>query len=314
MGRHSRPESFLPTALLVVALVLTVGVAVTYAVWRFSEPRGVDQAVAFQKASGPATSSSTFASQVDSSAPATADVTVTVGLTAETTAPPTSTVLPVAIAAPELPAFSAKRYLGTPVRVVPNRKKEIALTFDDGPGPETEKVLEILREHDIHATFFVVGRRARGHKQDVRDMAAQGHEVANHTWNHPEPGAISDAALAKQFDRSTKLITELTGRPPRFARTRGGKYSSATLDNLTGRGLILVLWNIHSNDVEPSPSPEQIVRNATSGAGAGSIILMHETNPNTVEALPEILDALKRKGLHPVTLSQLLADDERGND
>jgi hypothetical protein len=73
--------------------------------------------------------------------------------------------------------------------------------------------------------------------------------------------------------------------------------------------LILALWSIHSNDVEPSPSPEQIVRNATSGAVPGSIILLHETNPNTILALPAILRTLERKGLHPVTLSQLLSDD-----
>jgi peptidoglycan/xylan/chitin deacetylase (PgdA/CDA1 family) len=325
MGRHSRPESFLPTVLVAVALVLSVGVAVSFAVWRSSAPKGVERAVALQKASPPASSSSTAALQAHISVAWTAGSTLGVAAetatrtriasAAETTAqPPTSAVQPVAAAAPALPVFSAKRYLGTPVRVAPNRKREIALTFDDGPGPETERVLDILREHKIHATFFVVGRRARGHKQEVRDMAAQGHEVGNHTWNHPEPGSITDAALAKQFDRNQKLITGLTGQPPRFARTRGGKYSAKTLENLTSRGLILALWNIHSNDVEPSPSPEQIVRNATGGAEPGSIILMHETNPNTVEALPAILDALERKGLHPVTLSQLLADDERGSD
>ena len=228
--------------------------------------------------------------------------------------PATGSAQLAAPAPPPLPAFSAERYLGKPIRVVPNRKREVALTFDDGPGPDTGKVLEILAEHDTHATFFVVGRRARRHSSAVRDMAEQGHEVANHTWSHPEPGEVSESALDKQYERNQKLITKLTGQEPRFARTRGGKFTDTTMENLTSRGLILALWTIHSNDVEPSPSPEQIVRNATGGAESGSIILLHETNPNTILALPAILRALERKGLHPVTLSQLVADDTRGND
>jgi peptidoglycan/xylan/chitin deacetylase (PgdA/CDA1 family) len=210
--------------------------------------------------------------------------------------------------------FSVKRYLGKPLRVVPNRKNEVAITLDDGPGPDSEKVLEILREHEAKVTFFVVGRRVRHHPNAVRAMAAQGHEVANHTWSHPELGALTEDNLAKEFDRNQKYLKQLTGHEPRFARTRGGKFTDATLDNLTERGLILALWNTHSNDVEPSPSADQIVRNATGGVVSGSIILLHETNPNSIEALPAILEALERRGLHPVTLSQLLADDSRVSD
>jgi len=233
----------------------------------------------------------------------------------ETAIEPTATPEPVApepvAATKPLPEFSTKRYLGKPLKTVPNRKHEVALTLDDGPGDDTAKVLEILAEHDVHVTFFVVGRRANTHRQAVRDMAAQGHEVANHTWTHPEPGAVTESDLAKQIDRNQKFIAELTGQTPRFVRPRGGKYTETTMANLKERGLIMALWAIHSNDVEPSPSPEQIVKNATSGATSGSIILMHETNPNTVIALPKVLKELERKGLKPVALCQLLADDSR---
>ena len=214
-------------------------------------------------------------------------------------------------ALPPLPEFELDRYLGKVLRSVPNDKHEVALTFDDGPGKDTQRVLEILREHDVKATFFVVGRRGWKQTDDLRAMVAEGHEIGNHTWSHPEPGEVDEAALDKQFERNQQMITKATGRAPRFARTRGGKYTSETLENLTARGLILLHWSIHSNDVEPSPSPEQIVRNAAGGATPGAIILLHETNPNTVEALPEILATLERKGLTPVTLSQLVADDNR---
>ena len=98
---------------------------------------------------------------------------------------------------------------------MPNGKHEVALTFDDGPGKDTQKVLEILREHDVKATFFVVGRRGWKHDDDLRAMVAEGHEVGNHTWSHPEPGEISESALAKQFERNQKI----SPRPPAARRS-----------------------------------------------------------------------------------------------
>ena len=291
-------------AAVVVVGVLCVGVVVAVARGFSSAPKVVSAPAQV----APAVQTGQAASAEQTRQPA-----------SEATSKPTvpeagSSAQPATPAVSQLPDFSAKRYLGNPLHTVPNSKHEIALTFDDGPGQDTGRVLEILAEHKIHATFFVVGRRASKLKSAVSDMAAQGHEVGNHTWTHPEPGAVSEADLAKQFDRNQKLITDLTGSTPRFARTRGGKFTDATMANLTDRGLILALWNIHSNDVEPSPSPEQIVKNATAGATSGSIILLHETNPNTVVALPAILKELERKGLHPVTLSQLLADGSRASN
>ena len=290
-------------AVVVIAVVLSVGTVMAVTRRLTSTPRAAAHAPR--------------AAALPAPEPQAASTVPSVAVSAEPTPPPAAAPFATAVAAaaaPALPDFSAKRYLGKVLHTVPNKKHEVALTFDDGPGDDTGRVLEILGEHKIHATFFVVGRRARTKAQEVRDMAAQGHEVANHTWTHPEPGALSEAALAKEFDRNQTLITYLTGTTPRFARTRGGKFTDATMVNLAKRGLILSLWSIHSNDVEPSPSPEQIVKNATGGATSGSIILLHETNPNTVKALPAILKALERKGLHPVTMSQLLADDVRGRD
>ncbi len=303
-GRHARPRRAETVVLAVVALALCVGVVAGFAIWRASRssdpavadqrPDPTPQAVASPVPVSPAASKRTTAQDSPSNA-------------AQAGAP----VAPTVPTPPPLAEFSAKRYLGKPLKVVPNRKHEVALTLDDGPGEDTEKVLEILREHDAHATFFVVGRRASKHTASIRDMVAQGHEVGNHTWTHPEPGAVSESALAKQFDRTQKLIAGLTGRAPRFARTRGGTFTDTAMANLKSRGIVLAHWSIHSNDVEPSPSVDQIVKNATSGATSGSIILLHETNPNTVLALPAILKELERKGLHPVTLSQLVADDSR---
>ena len=294
-SRRARGLRSATTLFVAAVLVLVVGVVFGTARWFFAgHPRAVATTAGTVAPSAPA-------SQVESLSPA------------PVTVEPTAPVEPAAIAS-SLPDISAERYLGTVLHRVPNEKHEIALTLDDGPSEDTEEVLEILAEHDVHVTFFIVGRRGNTHQQEIRDMAAQGHEVANHTWTHPEPGSISESDLMKQIDRNQKFITELTGRTPPFVRPRGGKFTDTTMENLKERGLILANWSIHSNDVEPSPSPEQIVKNATGGATAGSVILLHETNPNTVIALPKILEELKRKGLRPVTLSELVADDSSEDD
>jgi len=284
--------------LIAVVVVALIAGAAFGAVRLFSATRGVAA-----DSPGPA-DAAPAASQPTSEQPF-------VESTVEATLPPEPEVTEPVGSAAAMPEFSAERYLGKALKTVPNSKHEVALTLDDGPGEDTSKVLEILAEHDVHVTFFVVGRRANTHRQELRDMAAGGHEVANHTWTHPEPGAISESDLARQIDRNQRFIAEITGQTPRFVRPRGGKYTDTFMSNLEERGLILAHWSIHSNDVEPSPSVEQIVKNATGGAASGSVILLHETNPNTVIALPRILKELERKGLRPVTLSQLLADDSR---
>jgi peptidoglycan/xylan/chitin deacetylase (PgdA/CDA1 family) len=326
MGRHSQQRTGRSAAVIAVALVLSAGVLVVAGVgaarWRTTPPslQSASLATADPGTTLPASAEQTAAApslvlaSLAASTTSTSTETTSVSQAQLATNTVASVAATVPAAPPALPNFSAERYLGKPVRFVPNRKNEVAITLDDGPGPDSERVLEILREHEAKATFFVVGRRVRHHPGAVRAMASQGHEVANHTWTHPEPGALTELKLAKEFDRNQKYIKKLTGQEPRFARTRGGKFTGATMDSLTERGLVLALWSIHSNDVAPSPSPAQIVRNATGGVTSGSIILLHETNPNSIEALPAILEALERKGMHPVTLSQLLADDARGTD
>ena len=179
---------------------------------------------------------------------------------------------------------------------------------DDGPSPNTEKVLAILEADKAKATFFFVGRRALGPQQAfARDAVAQGNEVGNHTWSHTRMNRVGPGTLGYQIDRAQSVLASATGTAPLFMRPRSGKIDAKALSAVQSRELILVLWSIHPSDVQPSPSPKVIVRRATSGVGAGSIVLLHETNDNTVVALPGILAELRRRGLRPVTLSQLMA-------
>jgi peptidoglycan-N-acetylglucosamine deacetylase len=207
-----------------------------------------------------------------------------------------------------LPAFNRAPYLGRPVTFVPNDKREVALTFDDGPSKNTHTILRILREHRAHATFFLVGERAQYNNEAVLAAVVQGQEIADHTWSHRALRRIDATTAATQIDRSQAVLAAESGSTPAFVRPRGGKFDEAGRKALAERGIVMALWSVHANDVLDSPPPEVLVDNVVSAAKPGSIILMHETNHNTVVALPKILAELRAKGLHPVTLSQLLAD------
>ncbi|MDR3687722.1 MAG: polysaccharide deacetylase family protein [Coriobacteriia bacterium] len=206
------------------------------------------------------------------------------------------------------PTFDRSKYIGLPVEFVPNDQHEVALTFDDGPSRNSGAILSILETYDAHATFFMVAKRAEIHDDRVLAVVGADDEVANHTWSHSALRNLDATTTALQIDRAQAMLTAEAGTPPLFVRPRGGKFDEAGRMALVDRGLIMVLWSIHANDIEPSPTPDQIVKNATHHIKPGSIILMHETNDNTVLALPKILDELRAKGLRPVTLSQLLAD------
>ena len=207
-----------------------------------------------------------------------------------------------------LPAFDRAKYVGRPVVFVPNDKHEIALTFDDGPSKNTPTILSILAAHEARATFFMVVKRAEINDAAIVSVVAAGDEIANHTWSHRSLRHFDASSTALQVDRSQAILTAETGAPPAFVRPRGGKFDEAGRKALVDRGLIMVLWSSHANDIAPSPTPARIVKNVVDPAKPGSIILMHETNDNTVLALPKILDELRAKGLRPVTLSQLLVD------
>ena len=210
------------------------------------------------------------------------------------------------------PSFDRSRFEGKPVSSVDTKKHEVAITFDDGPSPATPQFLALLAKYKAHATFFVIGYRAWHFPDYVYQMVGQGNEVGSHTWNHVRlEKKLGAANLRMQVNRPVSLLTTETGQAPLFVRPRSGKYDAAGLAAVKRAHLVMVLWSSHANDIEDILPPNQLVTNALEGVHPGSIILMHETNPNTLIALPSVLKELKRRGLKPVTLSRLLADAEK---
>ncbi len=186
----------------------------------------------------------------------------------------------------------------------------VALTFDDGPDATNDpQILRILADHKAVATFFMIGRNVQAHPQLVRQIAAAGHEVGNHTYDHQRlifhTPAEQEAALKK-----TNALLAAAGVPPRWFRPPFGSYDEHTLPIARANGLDTILWTIDSQDYRDPPAAmteERVIRNLTPGA----IVLMHSNHTNTVEALPNILRRAKEKAVRFVTLTEWKTQMER---
>jgi peptidoglycan/xylan/chitin deacetylase (PgdA/CDA1 family) len=184
----------------------------------------------------------------------------------------------------------------------------VALTFDDGPSGRTPAILRVLQHHGAHATFFVVGRTTRGQESVLRHIVKTGNELADHTYSHADLLALRGPGRTRQLDWTKVMIKDATGVEPRFFRPPYGATSPAVNQLARYLGLIPILWTVDSQDWE-RPGTKVIVRRVLAGLHPGAIILMHDGGGNrqqTLRALPAILRAIKRRGLHAVTLSRML--------
>jgi len=189
----------------------------------------------------------------------------------------------------------------------PPRHPWIALTFDDGPHPVmTERLLRVLQDEHVPGTFFVVGKMAERYPLVVQEMARDGNEIANHTYDHYRLPQLNNAAILNELDETRSVIRKLTGRNTYLFRPPGGEYTRRTLRATSRAGYHMILWSVLTNDVQGA-TPRMIYRRIMSKVHDGSIILMHSGMPNTVEALPEVIARLRERGYHFVTVSQLIA-------
>ena len=196
--------------------------------------------------------------------------------------------------------------LGKPIYCAGPHGSEVALTFDDGPGPYTRLVIRKLRKHRTGATFFVVGRNIALDPGATRAERALG-AVGDHTFTHPLLTSLAPAAAEGEIARTRALLARSSDGPVfLFRPPYGGR--NATIDSIArANGLLQILWNVDSAD-SLGADYAQIERNVIAGLKGGSIILMHENHGQTVRALLGIFAALQRRHLRAVSVPQLLTD------
>lgn len=208
-------------------------------------------------------------------------------------------------AARALPAATAQAARFGPVdcRVA----KCIALTFDAGPSENSARLLDILKERQVPATFFLLGKgHIDKHPDLVRRMAAEGHEVASHTWDHKILTRIEPDKIREELQRPNDEIERLIGRRPTLMRPPQGRTDETVHEICRELGLSEVLWTVTAKDYTTTDSA-LIQRRVLAQAGRDGIILLHDIYDGTVPAVPGIIDALKERGYVFVTVPQLLA-------
>jgi peptidoglycan-N-acetylglucosamine deacetylase len=183
----------------------------------------------------------------------------------------------------------------------------IALTFDAGPGKYTAALLDLLRDEEVPATFFLMGRKhIDTYPELVRRIAEEGHELANHTWNHPRLTEISRAEIREELVRTQEAIADLTGITPTLMRPPQGRTDAKVTEVTRELGLAQILWSVTAKDYATDDS-ELIKSRVLDGASKDGIILLHDIYQGTVPAVPGIIEELKADGYTFVTVSQLLA-------
>ena len=188
-------------------------------------------------------------------------------------------------------------------------RRALALTFDDGPSREaTPAIAALLEENGARGTFFVVGDRIAGSEAVLRRLAAAGHELANHTYNHAHTTYLSRDELRQEIVSTSAAIEEL-GASVSFVRPPFGKDRRRFVSLADELGLRVALWSIDSGDSTGYP-PEKIVTTVEEGAQPGSIVLFHDhgkRTTETIQACRHLVPALRDAGFELVTLSDLVA-------
>ncbi|WP_235734449.1 polysaccharide deacetylase family protein [Nocardioides alcanivorans] len=192
------------------------------------------------------------------------------------------------------------------------KKKCIALTFDDGPGLDTQRLLKILERRKAKATFFLVGTMVRARPQAAKQIVRGGHEVGVHTMGHPDLTKLSDKWVTWQLRQTKQLITKTTGVRPTLSRPPYGATDARVLRIHGELGLSEVLWDVDTTDWKIRDAGH-VSRTGIQQARRNSVVLMHDIRPTTVDAVDSMIRGLRQRGFTLVTVSELIGDPEPGH-
>jgi len=172
----------------------------------------------------------------------------------------------------------------------------VYLTFDDGPDPvSTPKILNILEQQNIKATFFLIGEKVDKYPQVVRQITEAGHEIGNHGYSHPDYNYLGDEKILQDIHLAQLAIVNVTGKNPTLLRPPYGRFNKDITSIAKSEYLTIVLWSLDPKDFRKNATQDHIIKAIDSKVSNGSIILLHETSDVTISSLPAIIDKLNEK-------------------
>src|SRR5690554_440207 len=181
----------------------------------------------------------------------------------------------------------------------------VAITFDDGPAARTSQLLDILKQHEVKATFFVLGKSAKVQKNTLLRAYKEGHQIGNHSWDHKDLKNLSEEEIGNQIFKTNDVISEITGAQTQVLRPPYGSFNQLVKNHAK---LPIILWNLDPLDWKDRNA--ELVANRMAEAQVNGIVLAHDIHKSTVEAIPEVIAKLKAKGYHLVTIDNLFAGQE----
>jgi peptidoglycan/xylan/chitin deacetylase (PgdA/CDA1 family) len=182
--------------------------------------------------------------------------------------------------------------------------RRIALTFDDGPGPMTEALLSVLDRAKARASFFVIGDECAPYKGQLADMARLGHDVCGHGWSHTRFTELGPGVLEDELARTTALLPPSPGR--RLVRPPYGTMTPRSLFRTFSSGYASAMWSFDALDYTRESASEVVRAVDPAKLRNGDIVLLHEDRRTTLEAMPEIIERLRRAGFDLVTVTEVL--------
>lgn len=201
------------------------------------------------------------------------------------------------VASPDYEIVSQPR----PGNILNPQEKMLALTFDDGPDGNTHALLDALDKYEANATFFVLGQKVAGAEAVLRRMVREGHEIGNHSWNHPDLRKLPPQQVHSQIADTQNAISRATGTVPTQMRPPYGAINPAVQQVIQSQGLHVAMWSIDTNDWKDRDS-ELLYQRIMGSAGDGKIILLHDIHPASVQAAIRAIPDLKAQGYQLVTL------------
>lgn len=213
-------------------------------------------------------------------------------------------ILFVAVGQPAVAVSANEKKL--PIYSVARDDKKVAISFDAAWGADlTDDILKILEKYNVKTTFFVVGKWAEQYPDKVKALCDAGHEVENHSYDHPHLTAMSKDQAADDLNKCSDKIEEITGRRPTLLRAPYGDYNNTVIEAAGQCSMTTVQWSVDSLDWK-GISAEEIVNRVVPKVTSGSIVLFHNAGEHTPEALPKVIEGLKSQGYEIVPIGQLI--------